>query len=251
MRSLESQGIVLFIREMGESDLLVELLTRDAGKISGIAKAAKKSKRRFVNTFDFGHHIRVKFYRPRGRDLFLIENASLIDPHLNLGADLRSMTYAAFVIELIRELAPDEERSADLFDTAALFLSTLDGRGGREDVLWLFALKILKISGIAPLFSACVRCRTPNLDPAGGFFVPEAGGMVCGSCLLPRDPTIVLTRGTGTALCAALEAPVERLSRIVLTPGSLSQTRDSLTSFIDRQLGRRMRSADFIERYLR
>ncbi len=176
MRSRESHAVVLGTRDMGESDLLVELLVRDAGRIVGVAKAAKKSKRRFVNTFDLGHVIRVKYYLPRGRELFLIEDASLLDPHGRLTYDLRSMAYAAFVIELIRELFPEAQRSTDLFETAALLLSLLDERGGRENLLWLFVLRILKISGIAPLFSACVRCQSPISQHGGCLFCPGGGG---------------------------------------------------------------------------
>jgi DNA repair protein RecO (recombination protein O) len=251
MRSRESHAVVLSTRDMGESDLLVELLVRDAGRIVGVAKAAKKSKKRFVNTFDLGHVIRVKYYLPRGRELFLIEDASLVDPHGRITYDLPSMAYAAFIIELIRELFPEAQRSTDLFEATALLLSLLDERGGREDLLWLFVLRILKISGIAPLFSACVRCRSITADIADVFFVPELGGLVCGECLIPRDRAVRLARSTVAALAAATDAPTERLSRIALSPASISQARDALFSFIDHQLGRRMRSADFIERYIR
>jgi len=251
MRSHESQAVVLGARDMGESDLLVELLVQDAGRIVGVAKAAKKSKKRFVNTFDLGHVIRVKYYLPRGRELFLIEDASLIDPHGKLTYDLRSMAYAAFIIELIRELFPEAQRSTALYETAALFLSLLDERGGREDLLWLFVLRVLKISGIAPLFSACVRCRSLSADTPDRFFVPDAGGFVCGACLVPRDRAVALSRGTVSALVAATDIPIERLGRIALSPASTSQTREALFSFIDHQVGRRMRSADFIERYIR
>ncbi len=200
MRSHESNAVVLGTRDMGESDLLVELLARDAGRIVGVAKAAKKSKRRFVNTFDLGHLIRVKYYLPRGRELFLIEDASLIDPHGRLSGSLSSMAYAALVIELVRELFPEAERSTDLFETTALLLSLLDERGAREDLVWLFVLRILKISGIAPLFGACVRCRSRQADTADRLFVPEAGGVVCGSCCAPADRAIGLSCGTITAL---------------------------------------------------
>jgi DNA repair protein RecO (recombination protein O) len=161
------------------------------------------------------------------------------------------MAYAALVLELVKELNPEAERSTDLFETTALILSLLDERGGREDLLWLFVLRILKISGIAPYFSACVRCRSLAGDMPERFFVPDAGGVVCEACTAPRDRTVVLSRGTVTALSAATDIPIERLARIALTPASLSQTRDALLSFIDHHIGRRMRSVDFIERYVR
>jgi DNA repair protein RecO (recombination protein O) len=251
MRHTESAAIVLGTRDVGEADLLVTLLVRDTGRITGVAKAAKKSKRRFVNTFDTSHLIRVRFYRPRGRDLFLIEDAALVDPHPNAFGDVKSAAYGSLVIELVRELAPEEESSADLFDAAASFLALLDERGAREDLLWLFVLRILKVLGLAPLFSSCVRCRKAGWTDAGSLFVPEAGGIVCAACLLPRDRGVALGRGTVAALTKALDIPLERLSRIALNTSSIVEARQALFSFIDHQTPRRLRSADFIERYLR
>ena len=251
MRRIESSAVVLGARDFGESDLLVDLLVRDAGRITGVAKSAKKSKRRFVNTFDIGHLIRVKFYRPRGRDLFLIEDAALIDPHMPIARDMRSMAYAALVLELTRELAPQEEGASDLFDTTATFLALLGERGAREDILWLFVLRILKIVGIAPHLSSCLRCRSSALDAEGSLFVPEAGGIVCAKCLVPRDRGVALSGSTSAALRAALDASIARLPRIALNAQSLLETRKILLSFVDHQLGKRMKSADFIERYLR
>jgi DNA repair protein RecO (recombination protein O) len=43
----ESEAIVLRTYPMREADLLVTLLTRAEGKVRGVARSAKKSKRRF------------------------------------------------------------------------------------------------------------------------------------------------------------------------------------------------------------
>ena len=43
-------AIVLRTRDYAEADRIVTLLTRDVGKLSGIAKGAKASRRRFERT---------------------------------------------------------------------------------------------------------------------------------------------------------------------------------------------------------
>jgi DNA repair protein RecO (recombination protein O) len=181
----------------------------------------------------------------------LIEEAFLKNPHTAISETVQGMAYAAYVLELVRELAPEEQDSAGLFDVVLLFFALLDYRGPREDLLWLFVLRLIKTLGVAPLFVSCVRCRKNEKESPGSLFIPESGGIVCDGCRSPYDRGVELSLGTKTALAAALDIPLDRLSRIVLGESSLIQTRQAMFSFIDHQLGRRMRSADFMERYIR
>ena len=48
-------ALVLRGRTHGESDKIVTFLTRDWGKVTGIAKGAKRSQRRFVNVLEPSH----------------------------------------------------------------------------------------------------------------------------------------------------------------------------------------------------
>ncbi|MBI4644586.1 MAG: DNA repair protein RecO, partial [Deltaproteobacteria bacterium] len=52
MTSRQTPAIVLQVRDYGEADRLVNFLTPDAGRVSGVAKHAKKSRRRFANCLD-------------------------------------------------------------------------------------------------------------------------------------------------------------------------------------------------------
>jgi DNA repair protein RecO (recombination protein O) len=52
MKSYTSQAIIMRTKEFGETDLLVTLLTPDKGRLKGIAKGARKSRKRFVNCLD-------------------------------------------------------------------------------------------------------------------------------------------------------------------------------------------------------
>src|SRR5439155_23763630 len=49
MREERTSAIVLRSRAHGESDKIVTFLTRDWGKVTGIAKGAKRARHRFVN----------------------------------------------------------------------------------------------------------------------------------------------------------------------------------------------------------
>ena len=63
-------AVVVRARVFGESDKIVTFLTRDLGKVTGIAKGAKRSKRRFVNVLEPFTHVSLRLrQRPASRRL--------------------------------------------------------------------------------------------------------------------------------------------------------------------------------------
>ncbi len=52
MPALSSEAIILQSKPTGESDLVVDFLSPDLGRLKGIAKGAKKSKKRFIHCLE-------------------------------------------------------------------------------------------------------------------------------------------------------------------------------------------------------
>jgi len=250
MKRIETPGIVLSTRDTGEADLLVTLLARRTGRITGMAKAAKKSKKRFVNAFDRGNIVTVSIYRPRNRELFLIEDASLIDDCRGGCPDMESLARTSVLLELIQQLAPEEEPTPELFDDLAAALTVLSARNAREDVMWLYLVRLLEKLGLAPFLTGCVRCGRKAGPEDTAFFSPRSGGTICTGCRDPRDDGVRLSAGTRRSLSAGLSTPPDRMGRIILTEETKSEIRQALPLFIHHQVGRRLASLDFFERYI-
>ena len=58
----QTPAIVLRSTPYGESDQIVTLYTLDFGKMKGIAKGAKRSRKRFANTLGICSYIQVAFF---------------------------------------------------------------------------------------------------------------------------------------------------------------------------------------------
>lgn len=263
MKKKSSQAVVITIRDIGEGDLLVELFTEEEGRISGVAKAARKSKRRFVNTFDMGHLITVLFYRPRGRGLYLIEDAVLIDDHPNMTGLMKEAAYTSFMLELVSLLTTLDEANRGLFHILSTFIALMDAtprrEGSRETSLLIYTVRVLKEVGIPPLLTRCVRCGREGPGKGGGLFIPRVGGMVCGGCLESRDRGVVFPEGIIEGLTSALTIPIREfcdmksIVTIDFRPSdkkNLRETRSGIFAFLNFQLGKKMKSMDFIERYI-
>jgi len=250
IRRIETPAIVLATRDTGESDLLVTLLARRTGRTTGMAKAAKKSKKRFVNVFDRGNIITVSMYRPRKRELFFIEDASLIDDCRGPYADMEALARTSVVLELVLELAPEEEPTPTLFDDLEMSLLALSTRGAREDVMWMYLVRLLEKLGLAPFLTGCVRCGKKAEPEDRTFFSPASGGAICTGCHDPRDGGMHLSAGTRRSISKSLSTPPDRMGRIILTGETRSEIRKALPLFIHHQVGKRLASLDFFERYI-
>ena len=85
---IATPAFVLRARSYGESDRIVTLITEQHGKVTGIAKGAKNSRRRFGGTLEPFVHVRLA-YRPRsGSDLVFLERCELMEAHRAFRQDL-------------------------------------------------------------------------------------------------------------------------------------------------------------------
>src|ERR1700751_6045748 len=123
----ESEAVVLRTYPLREADLLVTFFTRNEGKVRGVARAAKKSKKRFGGALEPLTYVRA-FYEDRER-----QELARLDSLEGLGAPLASegtyprATALAHVAELLDELLPDREANDAVFRLALSVLQELRG----------------------------------------------------------------------------------------------------------------------------
>src|SRR5215475_8389966 len=98
MREELTTAIVLRTRTYGESDKIVTFLTRDWGKVTGIAKGAKRSRRRFVNVLEPFTHVQLRFRPSRANDLAFILGCDLIRSFRAPGRDLQRYALASYLV---------------------------------------------------------------------------------------------------------------------------------------------------------
>ena len=82
-------AVVVRARVFGESDKIVTFLTRDLGKVTGIAKGAKRSKRRFVNVLEPFTHVSLRLRQRPASDLAFISACELHDAPRSFTLDLQ------------------------------------------------------------------------------------------------------------------------------------------------------------------
>jgi DNA repair protein RecO (recombination protein O) len=174
-------GIVLKTTPLRESDLLVTLYTTTHGRISAVARGARKSQRRFagalqllvLGTYELGR-------RPRG-EMWGLEGAEVVREWNQLASDVFAVAHASYIAELIGALLPPETPDPHVLDvTVALWESLAEG-GPSPAALRMVELELFDLAGHRPALDACAACGATDLAQ-GAVFDPSRGGAVCRRC---------------------------------------------------------------------
>jgi len=255
MTGIEGEALVLRVVEHGESDVIVRLLHPAAGRLTAIAKGARRSVRRFPGTLDVFNLLHVVVRRRARSGMGFLEQARLISPHLGLRRDARRYALASYLLELLDRMAPEGAHGADarrIFAFARGAMAALAREDGPEVDLrmWLLVeLRALDALGLRPELGRCVRCG--KLPPSGGsvqldFHVAD-GGLVCSRCRGDREgPIVPVHLGTLKALQQGLDYDLDRLGRIALGGRSLDEARQLLFRFQRFHVGMELRSERFL-----
>src|ERR1700740_78955 len=170
----ESEAIVLRTYPMREADLLVTLLTRAEGKVRGVARSAKKSKRRFGGALEPLTYVRA-FYDVRERqELVRLDACEVLESPLASEVSYARAVALGHMAELLDELLPDREANDAIF---RLTLSVLHMLTGPE--VWMpvtyFELWLTRLVGFLPELTECIVCGRSLHGRRAYFSAPARG----------------------------------------------------------------------------
>ncbi len=147
MQRARAKAIVLRVTRYREADLIVELLGRDIGRFSALARSARRSKRRFGGAFQLGARIEVEARRARVGALATLEECTIYRVPERITADLDAFHQLAFVLEVTR-LSSEESPNQTQFDLTSDYLDTLECAPPSFEALSLYELGVLKSLGM-------------------------------------------------------------------------------------------------------
>jgi DNA repair protein RecO (recombination protein O) len=247
MAERQTPAIVLLVQDYCEADRLVTFLTPEQGRLTGMAKYARKSRRRFANCLEPLN--RVVFFlapHPRG-ELEFIQKGELVQSFPSLRRDLKRLGAAAVLAELAGFLAGPPEAYAGIFSTLEEALDRLERGAAPDSLLPVFLLRLLTLGGYGPRFHPCLGCgREP--EPPLSFSVPR-GGVLCAHCSRAAPgPLLPLEPGTWKLLRLAQGLSLEKVARLQVLPPQRDQSLAIFKAFLRHHLDRDLKSWSFWEK---
>jgi DNA repair protein RecO (recombination protein O) len=179
-------AIVLRTHKLGEADRIVTLLTRENGKVRGVAKGVRRTSSRFGARLEPFMVVDVQLHT--GRSLDTVTQVETIGPYARAICDDYALyTAGAAMLEAADRLVDAErEPAVQQFWLLSGALRALAQRDHASSlVLDSYLLRALSVAGWAPSFTDCARCGAPG--PHHSFSV-ATGGAVCARCRPPGSP---------------------------------------------------------------
>ncbi len=241
--------LVLRTFDQGESDRVVHLYTETHGRVSAIAKGARRSKRRFPGTLEILSLVDVRLVDPPRAQLMRLESAKLVGAFEGITASLGRYAIACQFLELLDRLTAEREAHSDLFHFAVGVLEVLRDAEPDRLLALLVLAKTLARLGYRPQLARCAVCGV-DLPTEGGYaaFLPGQGGAVCRPCAGTAEATVSVQ--LLRALEAGLRQPLRARGELGLGPRDVERAELLVERFFRFQIGTDLRSASFLRQTL-
>ena len=171
------------------------IFTEELGKISVIAKGAKKSKNKLFSVtlpLCYGDYLVFK-----GKNLYSLSEGKNRNSFQGLLDNLEKLTYASYICELIDICIEDNEKNIYLYKEfiTCLYLLNTDAID-YEALIRAFELKVLKATGYGLNLDNCVSCKEKIIN--SNYIDLAYFGGVCEKCR--RDRGLYIDKATYASL---------------------------------------------------
>jgi DNA repair protein RecO (recombination protein O) len=246
-------GIVLKTTPLRESDLLVVLYTSRHGRVTAVARGARRSQRRFAGALQLLVLARFQLgRRPRG-EMWGLDSAEIVREWIPLATDVIAVAHASYVVELVHGLLPPEAPEPRALEIVIAAWDSLAARGPSPATLRAVELALLDLAGHRPALDGCAACGDAALD-SGAVFDPARGGVICRRCAATsRGPGVRPVDAGALAYIRAVRDAADAGADV----GSLDAdtrfvshdrtvARDALVAMVQALVGRPLKSLEYI-----
>lgn len=143
-------GIILRTRPLTETSLIVEWLTPDLGRLSAVAKGARRPKSSFRGQIDLFYQAEFSFVRSSHSELHTLREVKLLNPHALIRQNLDQLEQAAYCTKLIEKTTESETPIPDVYQALSTFLDELPKHPALPQGVFGFQMKLLETFGLAP-----------------------------------------------------------------------------------------------------
>lgn len=235
------------INEFGESDLLVTFFTPERGRLKGVAKGARKSRRRFANCLDLFCLGNLEYEKKRKGELYFLHSCRLINAFPKLRSDFSSLSLASHMIELTEILFPLGVVDRKMFGLLENSFQVLN-RGARKEALGIFFdAKAMSFGGYRIDLNKCCACGRNYKGEGRAVFRPDKGGICCLKCGEESATSPGLSAESIKMLGLMQSGMWDMVEELSFTDDMIREMRPVLRLHIVYRIGRRLKTADYLE----
>ena len=172
------KGLILRETAYKEADVMLTVLTECAGKLSVVARGAKRKGSRVSAAIQLFAYSEFTLYENGGR--YTLNEAEPIELFYGIRDDLIKLSLASYFSEVLEQAADADTINPELLRLGLNSLFALSKTDiPNEKIKAVFELKAAELSGYAPNLNFCMGCGcSDNLF----LFDVKNGSVVCSEC---------------------------------------------------------------------
>ena len=247
MSSNVSPAIIMRVKEFGESDLLVSFFTADKGRLKGVAKGARKSRRRFANCLDLFCLANIE-YELKGRgELYFLYSGKLVHAFPAIRSDFSALSLASYMIELTEILFPPQVADRNMFELLRGCLFALSEGAKNDRLRVIFEAKAMALGGYGIDLDRCCKCLRSYTGEGRAVFLPNRGGICCPRCGHVSALSPGLSPDALKGINIIQSGIWDTIKGVPLLDELIGEIAQVLALHIEYRVGRRLKSAEYLK----
>lgn len=242
-----TDGLIIKENNVGESDRVVVVLTRDKGLISAFVSGARKPKSKNAAATALLCYSHLTFNQTK--ETYRITESEAIDVFFELRRDIERLSLAQYICELCGAVVPYETESEEFLRLALNSLYFIARKNTDLHVVKAVTeLRLMLISGFMPDLVGCRECGSDRAFP---LYLDNANGnILCADCraAMPyHEGFSELDKTTFAAMRHIIYSDFERLYSFSLPRQSARYLSLVTEHYLTVQLDRRFKTLEFFK----
>lgn len=184
-RAHDTRALLVRRVVFGETDLVVTFFSEKLGRVSALARGARKSQKRFGGALEPMHTLGARLDERTGAELLVLREARIDHARRRLTSDLERMQAAGRALGWVRRVAPPRTPEPEAWSALENGLNRLDASDDTRhptEHLAELGLCLLVAFGWGLDLERCVRCGRSCEPGRAAYIDPARGGLVCRAC---------------------------------------------------------------------
>ena len=232
---IKTKAIVLRSWRMGETSKRVVFFTEEHGKLTAVAKGARKPNSKFGGSLELMNEVDALLYVRADRDLQTLSECALDRSFPRIVGNFERLSFGSAACELVDRLVIDSEPNKQLYRCISGVLGALAEVSASqiEPIFWYYQLRVCQALGYKPELRHCVSCGGSANGP-NQCVSTALGGIVCKACAAVDDQQAMRISNESINFLVHLQGlRTYHRDAIPEVPANASEPRKILSGFLE------------------
>ncbi|MEI6131808.1 MAG: DNA repair protein RecO [Bacillota bacterium] len=241
MSYFKTRGIVTGVKDLGEADRIMSILTADEGLIRATAKGVRRLKNKLAGASQLFSYGEFQLYP--GRELYSVQSCEIFESFSRISNSPELFTYGVHLVKIANDVATEGQNAEEVLSLLlnALYIFNI-GQKNPLLVTRIFELRILCLSGYTPTLSNCGVCGGSST-----LFSAKANGCVCSNCATLLNDTFDLSKGAMLAIRHICSCDKTRLFSFDVSEEVMCDLNYFLPAYLEKCFEKKYETLDFLE----